>query len=59
MGLRAYKYYTSTPSFVINKKINKRQTRDEKNIVRKFKIRKKVLVQKQKFVHKHKHVQMH
>ena len=36
MGLRAYKYYTSTLPFVINKKINKRQEeRDEKNIVRK------------------------
>jgi len=36
MGLRAYKYYTSTPPFVINKKTNKRQ----KEEMRKMKVRK-------------------
>jgi len=61
MGLRAYKYYTTTPPFVINKLINKRQKeRDEKNIVRKFnKIEnissKAKSVQKHKYVQKHKH----
>jgi len=38
MGLRAFKYYTSTPPFVINKKYKKIRTkrRDEKNEVRKY-----------------------
>ena len=39
MGLRAFKYYTSTPPFVINKKYIKKlktKRRDEKNKVRKY-----------------------
>jgi len=37
MGLRAFKYYASTPPFVINKKYKRIKTkrRDEKNEVRK------------------------
>jgi len=33
MGLRAFKYYTSTPPFVINKKYKKlkKKRKDEKN----------------------------
>jgi len=38
MGLRAFKYYTSTSPFVINKKyIKKTKGKDEKNEVRKYK----------------------
>ena len=38
MGLKAFKYYTSTPPFVINKKYKRIKTkrRDEKNEVRKY-----------------------
>jgi len=38
MGLRAFKYYTSTPLFVINKKYKliKTKRRDEKNEVGKY-----------------------
>ena len=35
MGLSAYKYYTSTPPFVINKKYKK--NKDKKNDIRKTK----------------------
>jgi len=39
MGLRAFKFYTSTPPFLINKKYIKKiktKRRDEKNVVRKY-----------------------
>jgi len=38
LGLRAFKYYTSTPPFVINKKYKRIKTkrRDEKNKLRKY-----------------------
>jgi len=39
MALRVFKYYTSTPPFVINKKYIKKiktKRRDEKNKVRKY-----------------------